>query len=712
MRREDVLVEVRDKSLARVGTITAKYLQMTATLRHNNVGEWKITLPGKHPMVPYLSQHGSGIIVSLLGSTRFSGPTDRPSRKANRENPDGTFTFKGKTDDILLADARAYPSPSIADPSAQAAANDTRTGNVETLLREYVAQNIADQAPAGRVAGFRSYIRVETVNQNRGPVATKSPRFQNLLELLNELGTLGTLGFQLIQRGDFLMFEVLDVRDVSGSVRFDIVNGTLISEEVEESPPSLTRAIVAGQGEGVGRTIIQRTTAGSVAAEADWGRVIEDFIDQRDTNVLAELQQSGDEKLIEGGMTATSVKVVPADDTTMLYGRDWNEGDVVAVVVNGQETRTTVTASSWIVSDEAVIVGAAIGDVTGFDKDSALVKRVDDIGQRTEKLERTVEVSTEQIQWGQIGSKPSQLVGDTGLNVDNTDFNALTSTGFYRGSGMTNSPDGSGWWFITVQAHDLGAWTLQTAVGYTGSGTKKTWRRYRFSSTWQPWEQHHDTQAEVMAAMAAQLAELMPAGTIRAYGGATVPSGNVLCDGASYSTGAQPALFAALGYSYGGSSGTFNVPNGRGRALVGQDTAQVEFDTLGAFGGETQHVLTSAEMPTHTHSQRSHNHTQDPHNHVQNNHGHNMSDPGHTHGVTTNASNAVFTTGGGTGMDNAVSVQSAKGYTGITAGGTTAVNNATTASNNAATAVNNSTGGGAAHNILQPYLVINYIIKT
>ena len=43
--------------------------------------------------------------------------------------------------------------------------------------------------------------------------------------------------------------------------------------------------------------------------------------------------------------------------------------------------------------------------------------------------------------------------------------------------------------------------------------------------------------------------------------------------------------------------------------------------------------------------------------------------------------------------------------------GATAVNQGTVAVNNNATATNQNTGGGGAHNNLQPYLVLNYIIK-
>jgi len=50
-------------------------------------------------------------------------------------------------------------------------------------------------------------------------------------------------------------------------------------------------------------------------------------------------------------------------------------------------------------------------------------------------------------------------------------------------------------------------------------------------------------------------------GMMSPYGSSTAPTGWVLCNGAGYSTSIYSALHGVVGYTYGGSAGTFNVPN-------------------------------------------------------------------------------------------------------------------------------------------------------
>lgn len=200
--------------------------------------------------------------------------------------------------------------------------------------------------------------------------------------------------------------------------------------------------------------------------------------------------------------------------------------------------------------------------------------------------------------------------------------------------------------------------------------------------------------------------------------GSAAPTGWLFCDGQEVLISSYTSLYNALtstgmtfpyGANTNGSGGAgsthFRIPNFKGKVPVGKDSSQTEFDVLGETGGAKTHTLTSAEMPSHTHTQDSHNHTQNGHNHSQN---------AHNHAIDVNG-----TTLGWSGVGNGGSVGAPTNAAGdgafglyVRASNNTATNNAETATNNAATATNQNTGGGGAHNNLQPYIVVNYIIKT
>lgn len=62
-------------------------------------------------------------------------------------------------------------------------------------------------------------------------------------------------------------------------------------------------------------------------------------------------------------------------------------------------------------------------------------------------------------------------------------------------------------------------------------------------------------------------------GMLMMYAANTAPSGWLVCDGSGYSTTTYAALFAVIGYTYGGSSGTFDVPDFRGYFPRGFDSS-------------------------------------------------------------------------------------------------------------------------------------------
>jgi microcystin-dependent protein len=219
------------------------------------------------------------------------------------------------------------------------------------------------------------------------------------------------------------------------------------------------------------------------------------------------------------------------------------------------------------------------------------------------------------------------------------------------------------------------------------------------------------------------------------FSGASAPTGYLLCDGAAVSRVTYLTLFTVTGVTYGSGDGvtTFNLPDLQTRVPVGKN-ASGTFATLGATGGAETHTLLTAEIPSHTHTTNiGHGHADTlaapAHTHnIAHGHADTLAAPAHTHNITNRPTvpggitgNTVesFTTGTGTERTIASGAASATALTGsVTALGTTASGaaSATTLTGSvtdlATTNVTStSAGSDSAHNNLQPYIVLNYIIK-
>jgi len=237
-------------------------------------------------------------------------------------------------------------------------------------------------------------------------------------------------------------------------------------------------------------------------------------------------------------------------------------------------------------------------------------------------------------------------------------------------------------------------------------------------------------------------------GVITAFGGSSAPTGWLLCDGTAVSRSTYADLFAVVSTTYGSGDGssTFNLPNLKGKVPVGQDASQTEFDTLGETGGAKTVTLSSSEIPSHVHNVSAYSHTASvgstdvSHTHTfsgtvagdgAHSHTITITDPGHGHDFDYSAVNR--TSGGASTSIVGPSGSAAKfpvntNTTGITASSASATHSHTYSGTTSAASISmnhnhtisidnhaakntDATGGGGAHNNLQPYIVVNYIIK-
>lgn len=161
--------------------------------------------------------------------------------------------------------------------------------------------------------------------------------------------------------------------------------------------------------------------------------------------------------------------------------------------------------------------------------------------------------------------------------------------------------------------------------------------------------------------------QLADPGDVKATAAATAPAGWLIMAGQSLLRADYPDLFAAIGTTYGSVDAThFTLPDARGRVLVGRDASQVEFDVLGEKAGAKTHTLTIPEMPSHTHTL-------------------DLNTAGYSGGVAYG--NVNFGQGYASHPQYGNGTDQPSGPRGWT-------------------------GGSGAHNNLQPYIVLNYIIKT
>lgn len=515
MDPEDITVEIRSAALGRLGQVSMELINdLKITRRFCNVGGWTMTLPSESKECVQLAQPGRGLIVTYskgaFSRTLMSGPVLNWTDEANSDDIQGTTSFIGADDNIILADALAWPEPGNADPTTQKVANDIRTGNAEAVIRQYVAFNIADGDTAvppattwatadRKIVGFG----LQAVNQNRGATVTGNARFDQMGKLIGDLALAGGVGFDIVQTtATKRELQIFVPSDKSKIIRMDIDNDLLDKTSYGFGAPTGTRFIVAGQGEGTQR---QMVIAKAPAIETQWGRKVEIFKDRRDTADPTQLTQEATQGIADNGRTITSLSVTPSDNVTMVFGRDWFLGDKVGVVVDSQELSAVVTEAIISISENGVLVAATIGDPVGFDYESKLISNQQDQEARIAFLEKNSEIGVTS------GSTASRIAtyGDTSAmsalqrsslavtqpTWQNTDTGRLEryycSLDDAAGTfiAMSNAhPDGAGWYDAYNYLGSIGRTIDMDQLAGSAYGLPRTsWQSYVSVNSAQSW---------------------------------------------------------------------------------------------------------------------------------------------------------------------------------------------------------------------------------
>ena len=269
--------------------------------------------------------------------------------------------------------------------------------------------------------------------------------------------------------------------------------------------------------------------------------------------------------------------------------------------------------------------------------------------------------------------------------------NGITAQIYYDGSNCYSSQTGSagdftvnGTFYATGSESLTGNLSVGGTLGVTGATSLTTGS---ISGIVTAPTAAAGTNTTQIATTAFVLSNGAPTGGLIMWGTGTAPSGWLLCDGTAVNRTTYAALFAVISTTFGTGDGstTFNLPNYTNRMPYGT--------TVGAVGGSATTTLSTANLPSHTHS---------------------ISDSGHQHYVSNTDVNGG-TTGPTLASNNSLVYKMGGGgisesYALGGSGSTPSVG----LTNSATTGITGTqaTGSGTAITTISPYLGINFIIKT
>jgi len=180
-----------------------------------------------------------------------------------------------------------------------------------------------------------------------------------------------------------------------------------------------------------------------------------------------------------------------------------------------------------------------------------------------------------------------------------------------------------------------------------------------------------------------------PVGSVMCFAGASAPAGWLFCNGSEVLKSDYLDLFNVIQNNYGTASDStkFVLPDLRQRMAIGKSGA----NNLGGNGGNQSITLTEGQMPSHSHT--------------------GTTSSSGTHSHTSNATGGLGVTGlaFSNGYDTTTALDTSFNQE-INLKSTVALS-INDSGSHSHTFTTNTTGLGSSINIMNPYIVLNYLIK-
>lgn len=323
--------------------LTLSALQAEADLVPNGISTASFVLDDDDPALAAVTAKGARCGVWFRGVERFRGRI----RETQGEGPYGQVSATVEADLRKLWDWQGWPVPTAAI-GAQNADYRVYSGPAETVVKNALAQNFTRLGVPWTVAP----------SLGRGLSASVEFRFHPLADKLMPILDANRMLVTLQYTATGVVVNIREAATVPGVLTIE--SGIPDGYKFNPTAPTATRVVVGGRGEGAARQLVRVVDA---AREAEWGDIIETFVDARNTEAGSDLTVDGVEALRDGAPRAgLSVELMETD--LLRYGDGYVEGDFIRTNLGPVDELQQITAVSVTEDpDDGVVVTPHVGDL-------------------------------------------------------------------------------------------------------------------------------------------------------------------------------------------------------------------------------------------------------------------------------------------------------------------------------------------------------------